>query len=106
MQLIPIAPKEQLLDPNFIEGRQLYHLSNWRELSADYGFVLPDVDCPISALQVPGLLAELNNLQAVAQAKSFDELHEVSAVITEEIIQAQASATDDVEQLLLEYLLL
>ncbi|MFX0542655.1 CHAT domain-containing protein [Roseovarius sp. S4756] len=82
----------------------MYDLSSWRKLSADYGFMLPDVECPISAPQVPGLLFELNNLQAAAQATSFDELHRVSAAVAEEIIQAQANATGDVERLLLEYL--
>ncbi|WP_319826086.1 CHAT domain-containing protein [Thalassovita sp.] len=82
----------------------MYDLSNWRQLSAGYGFVLPDVECPISVPQVPGLLLELNNLQAAAQAKSFDELHRVSAAVAEEIIQAQASATGDIELLLLQYL--
>lgn len=81
----------------------MYDLSSWRKLSADYGFILPDVECPISAPQVPGLLVELNNLQSAAQATSFDELHRVSAVVAEEIIQAQASATGDVERVLLEY---
>ncbi|WP_299374933.1 CHAT domain-containing protein [uncultured Tateyamaria sp.] len=81
----------------------MYDLSNWRQLSADYGFVLPDVECPISVPQIPGLLVELNNLQAAAQATSFDELHRVSATVAEEIIQAQANATGDVERVLLEY---
>lgn len=58
----------------------------------------------MSALQVPRILAALSNLQAAAQAESFDELHKASSVIAEEIIQAQASATEDIERLLLEYL--
>ncbi|GAA6180119.1 hypothetical protein NBRC116594_15570 [Shimia sp. NS0008-38b] len=94
---------QQPFDPIF-KGLQLYDLSNWRKLTADYGFTLPEVEFPISAPQVPGLLFELNNLQAAAQANSFDELNGVSAAVAEEIIQAQASATDKVERLLLEYL--
>ena len=66
--------------------------------------MLPDVECPILAPQVPGLVVELNNLQAAAQATSFDELHRVSAAVAEEIIQAQANASGDFERLLLEYL--
>jgi len=82
----------------------MYEFSKWRELSIGYGCILPDVDCPMSALQVPGLLAALSSLQATAQAEAFDELHKASSVIAEEIIQAQASATEDIERLLLEYL--
>ena len=80
------------------------NLSNWRSLSADFDIAFPALDCPISASQVPGILAALNGLQTAAQEESFDELLDVSAVIAEEIIQMQASATDDIERLLLEYL--
>jgi len=82
----------------------MYDFSKWRELSVGYGCILPDVDCPMSALQVPGFLAALSKIQAAAQDKSFDELHKASSVIAKEIIQAQASATEDIERLLLEYL--
>lgn len=82
----------------------MYDFSKWRERSIGYGCVLPDVDYPMSALQIPGLLVALSSLQATAQAESFDELHKASAEIAEEIIQAQASATEDIERLLLEYL--
>lgn len=58
----------------------------------------------MSAPQVPAFLAALNNLQAAAKEKSFGELHTVSAVIAEEIIQAQANAADNIEELLLQYL--
>ncbi|WP_176086663.1 CHAT domain-containing protein [Martelella sp. HB161492] len=82
----------------------MYQFLSWRELSADYGFFLPTVDSPMSAPQIPGFLEALNNLQAATQAKSFDELLKASTEISEEIIQAQAHAVDEVELLLLEYL--
>lgn len=82
----------------------MYEFQKWRELSIGYGRILPDIDHPMSALQVPGLLAALSSLQATAQAESFDELHKVSSLIAAEIIQAQASATENIERLLLEYL--
>lgn len=82
----------------------MYEFSRWRELSIGYGCVLPDVDCPMSAQQVPGLLAALSRLQATAQAESFGEFLKASSEIAEEIIQAQESATEDIERLLLEYL--
>lgn len=82
----------------------MYDFSNWRELSAGHGIAVPEINHPMSAPQVPGFLAALNNLQGAAQTKSFDELLTASAVIAEEIIKAQASATDEVERLLLQYL--
>jgi hypothetical protein len=82
----------------------MYEFLKWRELSIGYGCVLPDVKCPMSAPQVPRLLAALSSLQAAAQAESFDQLHKASSEIAEEIIQAHANATEDIERLLLEYL--
>lgn len=76
----------------------------WRELSADYGVVLPDVSSPLSVPQIPALLAALCDMQSVAQNSSFDSLHEASALVATDVIQAQLETTDQHEQLLLQYL--
>lgn len=85
-------------------GSKLRSFEKWHELSLRRGIVLPDLDGPVTASKISALLTAMMELQSAAQDSSFDSLLETSASLVEDILEAQSKTSDQLEQLLLQYL--